>query len=82
MDENTVRLHKYIDINLLYSHRLLSDKGTFSTDQPLLNSDSVYKIGPRRISPLRSSVSSYRHFTGILAYGIVFKYQSNDSISG
>jgi hypothetical protein len=36
---------------------------------------------PKRITALRPSVQSYRHFTGILAYGMVFTIKSNDDIS-
>jgi hypothetical protein len=36
---------------------------------------------PKRITALRPSVQSYRHFTGILAYSMVFTNKSNENIS-
>jgi hypothetical protein len=36
---------------------------------------------PKRITALRPSVQSYGHFTGVLAYGMVFSIKSNDDIS-
>jgi len=35
---------------------------------------------PKMITALTPSVQSYRHFTGILAYGILFSIESNDDI--
>jgi len=36
---------------------------------------------PKRIAALRLCVQSYRHFTGILAYSMVFTNKLNDDIS-
>jgi hypothetical protein len=34
-----------------------------------------------RITAFMPSVQGYRHFTGVLAYGMIFTIKSNDDIS-
>ncbi len=65
-----------------------SYEGRSPNVKSLLSSDSVQKVdpielykNPKRIRALRPFVQSYRHFTGILAYSMVFTDKSNDDIS-